>query len=438
MACPSPPDVGRGKFGPNGPSRWGLAGFASESAAVSDLFEKCRRFIEGPQSAQGETRLLAEQLFSGVSPPDNAGPWIVSGGRKLLQFSTNDYLGLAMHPEVRGAAAAVTQQYGIGSPMGSRLLSGTTEAHLELERALAAFKRTEAALSFTSGALTMMGVLACLAKPGDLLILDEHAHASLVCGAKISGAEFVYFRHNDLAHLESILGNAADRPKAIVVDGVYSMQGDLGPLDELASLKTRYGARLIVDDAHGTGVCGENGRGTAAHFGVEREIDLHAGTFSKALGTIGGFVAGDRTVIEYLRYNCPTFLFTKAMPLAVVAATRKSLELLQQGDARRKQLWENRARLQDGLRARGFQIGGTQTPITPIQFRGTEGLYFAYELRAVYGIWVAPVVYPAVPLGRSILRVIPTAAHTPGDVDLLIDALTRIRGSTIVGSLLAA
>jgi 8-amino-7-oxononanoate synthase len=405
---------------------------------MTDLFDRCRKFVDGPQVVRGNARDVAAGLFSMVSPPDNAGPWITLDGRKMLQFSTNDYLGLAMHPDVLQAAARAAAEFGIGAPMGSRLLTGTIEAHLELERALAAFKRTEAALTFTSGASTMMGVLASLAKPGDLLVLDEHAHASLVCGAKISGAETVYFRHNDLTHLETILSANAGRRIGIVVDGVYSMQGDMAPLDELAALKEQYQARLIVDDAHGTGVCGENGRGTAALFGVERHIDLHAGTFSKALGTYGGFVAGDRTVIEYLRYNAPTFIFTKAMPLAVVAATRKSLDLVEHGQDRRDQLWANRRRLQTGLKARGFDIGCTQSPITPIQFPGNEALYYAHKLRTTYGIWLAPVIYPAIPLGRSILRVIPTAMHTSGDVDFLIDALTRVRGSQILGSLAAA
>ena len=402
---------------------------------MTDLFDRCRKFVEGPQVVGSDVRDMAAGLFSMVSPPNNAGPWITSGGRRMLQFSTNDYLGLAMHPEVVQAAARAAAQYGIGAPMGSRLLTGTIEAHLELERALAAFKRTEAALTFTSGALTMIGTLACLAKPGDLLVLDEHAHASLVCGAKISGAEIVYFRHNDLSHLETILSANAGRRIGIVVDGVYSMQGDMAPLDELAAIKERHAARLIVDDAHGTGVCGENGRGTAALFGVERQIDLQAGTFSKALGTYGGFAAGDQTVIEYLRYNAPTILFTKAMPLAVVAATRASLDLLERGQDRRDRLWANRQRLQDGLKARGFDIGCTQSPITPIQFTDTDALHYAHKLRTTYGIWLSPVIYPAVPLGRSILRVIPTAMHTAEDVDMLIDALSRIRGSQILGSL---
>jgi 7-keto-8-aminopelargonate synthetase-like enzyme len=341
-----------------------------------------------------------------------------------------------MRPEVRARAVEIVKQYGIGSPMGSRLLTGTTEHHLDLERQVAAFKRCESALTFPSGALAMMGTPACLARPDDLLILDEHAHATLVCGAKISGAEILFFRHNDLGHLEQILNRrAGSKPVAIVVDGVYSMDGDMAPLAELAALKKRYDARLIVDDAHGTGVCGESGRGTAALFGVEEDVDLHLGTFSKAVGTIGGFVAGSRAVIEFIRYNAPTFAFTKAMPLAVVAATQQALRLLEQADAERESLWKNTRRLQEGLQDRGFEIGGTESPITPIEIEGTEAVYFAHELRRVYGIWAAPVLYPAVPLGKSILRVIPTALHSASDIDYLLKGISAIRGSMILGSM---
>ena len=403
---------------------------------MQDFFDKCEAFVAGPSRGNGLDRTLAAKLFSSVSPPVNAGPWMVSGDRKFLQFSSNDYLGLATHPEVRKRAVQAAQEYGLCSPMGSRLLTGTTEFHLEFEKAVAAFKRCEASLTFANGALAMMGTLACLAQPGDLLIMDEYAHASLVCGAKISGAEIAVFRHNDMEHLKSILRRVArSKAAAVVVDGVYSMQGDVAPLDELVELKTKYGARLIVDDAHGTGVFGEHGRGTASYFGVESGIDLQAGTFSKAIGTIGGFVAGSRNVIEYLRYHAPTFLFTKAMPLVVVAATRAALELLEKADDRREKLWQNKQRLQDGLRARGFDVGTTQSPITPIQAKGNDALYLAYELRKVYEIWVAPVMYPAVPLGRSILRVIPTAMHSDDDIDCLIQRLAEIRSSMILGSL---
>lgn len=403
---------------------------------MKDIFDKCAAFVAGPRMIDGGDYALAAQVFSGSSPPGNAGPWIESNGRRLLQFSSNNYLGLAMHSEVRAQATETVRRYGIGSPMGSRLLTGTTEHHVELERQVAAFKRCESALTFATGAMAMMGSLGCLAGAGDLLILDERAHATLVCGAKISGAQLRFFRHNDVEHLERILkGSAGDRAVGIVVDGVYSMDGDMAPLAELVALKKRYRARLIVDDAHGTGVCGEHGRGTAALFGVEHDVDLHLGTFSKAVGTIGGFVAGEKEVVEYLRYNSPTFAFTKAMPLAVVTATQKALGLLEKADAQRKTLWKNKLRLQEGLRRRGFPIGNTQTPITPIEIEGSGAIYIAHELRLVYGIWVAPVVYPAVRLGRSILRVIPTALHADSDIDYLLNSITMIRGSMILGSM---
>ena len=281
----------------------------------------------------------------------------------------------------------------------------------------------------------MMGALGCLATQRDLLIMDEHVHTTLNCGAKISGAEVMYFRHNDLGHLKRILArHAGSRSTAIVVDGIYSMGGDMSPLPDIVALKDRYRCRLIVDDAHGTGVFGENGRGVAAHLGVESAVDLHCGTFSKAFGTIGGFVAGPAPIIEFMRYNAPTYVFTKAVPMVVIAATRASLELVRTGDDRRTRVWHNKKRLQEGLLARGFSIGNTDSPITPIQFQGNEALYIAHKLRSSYGIWSAPAVYPAVPMGRSILRVIPTAAHSDADVDYLLEGITGIRASMILGS----
>lgn len=403
---------------------------------MSDIFERCFRFIERPRIVKPEDQELAVGVFSAIAPADNAGPWIDVGGHKMLQFATNDYLGLSTHPEVRSKAAAMARQYGIGAPMGSRLLTGNTEEALEFEHALAEFKRCEAALTFTSGALAMIGALGCLASPRDLLILDEHVHTTLNCGAKISGAEVMHFRHNDIGHLKRILARHANsRPTAIVVDGIYSMAGDMSPLAEIVALKQRYRARLIVDDAHGTGVFGENGRGTAAHLGVEQEVDLHCGTFSKAFGTAGGFVAGRAPIIEYLRYNAPTYVFTKAMPMVMVGATRVSLDLVRNGDERRARVWQNRKLLQEGLVARGFSIGNTESPITPVQFAGSDALYIAHKLRTSYDIWAAPSVYPAVPRGRSILRVIPTALHTEADIDYLLEGVTAIRASMILGSL---
>lgn len=405
-------------------------------ATVQDIFAKCREFLEGPKVVPAEELALAAEMFTAYSPVPNAGPWMEIDGQKYLQLSTNNYLGLATHPAVCAAAAEVVTRFGIGAPMGSRLLTGNTQAHEELEARLASFKRCEAALVFPSGALAMMGAVGCLAGPGDILLLDEFAHTTLVCGARISGAEIRTFRHNDLNHLEAQLKKiAGSRPTAIVVDGVYSMDGDTSPLKELVELKDRYGARLLVDDAHGTGVFGPEGRGTAAHYGVEDRVDLHLGTFSKAFGTIGGFVAGKKDVVDFIRFRAPTFVFTKSTPLAVVAATQVALDLVRQGEDLRRQLWANAKRLQEGLKERGFVIGKTQSPITPIEMEGSEALRVAQALRSLYRIWVTPVVYPAIRLGRSILRVIPTALHTDEDIDYFLDSLTAVRASLVLGSL---
>jgi 7-keto-8-aminopelargonate synthetase-like enzyme len=320
------------------------------------------------------------------------------------------------------------RQYGVSAPMGARPLTGTTELHEDLERQLADFKRTETALVFSNGAQAMMGCIAALAGPRDLVVLDRYAHASLVCGARISGARMHFFRHNDIEDLESVLMETApNRAKMVVVDGVYSMQGDVAPLRDLCDVCRKHGARLIVDDAHGTGVCGENGRGTAEMFGVEDRIDLHLGTCSKAMATMGGFAAGDARVIEYLRFNAPTLLFTKAMPACVAAATLEALQLLREGHDLRKTLWENTRLLQKGLVEAGYSVGQTQTPITPIQSNGTDAVHMSAALYDEHGIWVSAVLYPAVALGTSILRAIPTAAHSPEDVQVLLKAMASMK-----------
>ena len=395
---------------------------------MGDVFAKCARFRREQRSTAPEDVALAERVLFDVSPIANAGPWMEMGGRRVLQFSTNDYLGLSVHPEVRAAALEYVSRYGIGAPMGARPLTGTIELHLELERQIAAFKRAEAAMTFTMGAGAMMGSIACLARPGDLVILDQLAHASLVCGAKISGAAIKYFRHNEPDSLERVLEQSdPDQGKLIVVDGVYSMQGDIAPLPEVCDLRDRYGARLFVDDAHGTGVCGPNGRGAAELLGCEDRIDLHAGTFSKAFGTWGGFVAAPKQVIFYIQCLAPTVLFTKATPAFAVAATLKSLEFVRDSHDRRARVWENARTLQSLLRERGFDIGATETPITPVSFVNSDAIHAADVLRREYGIWVSAVVYPAVKRGTSILRAIPTALHETSDVEYLVDSLVAVR-----------
>ncbi|MFO7869999.1 MAG: pyridoxal phosphate-dependent aminotransferase family protein [Kiritimatiellia bacterium] len=395
---------------------------------MADIFDKCVKFHKESRIVRQEDRAMAESTLFRRSPLNNAGPWINLNGRRVLQFSTNDYLGLASHAKVRKAAVEIVKKYGVSAPMGARPLTGTIDLHLELEQQIAEFKRTERSLVFSNGAHTMMGTIAALASPRDLLILDRYAHASLLAGAKMSGARVRFFRHNDLEHLEAILLEIpSSQARMVVVDGVYSMQGDVAPLPELCDLCEKYGARLLVDDAHGTGVCGENGRGTAEMLGVEDRVDLHLGTFSKAVATTGGFAAGEASVIEYLKYTAPTILFTKAMPACVAAATLESLQLLRKAKRRRKALWRNAQHLQEGLRKAGYDIGSTQSPITPITGNGIDAVHMSTALFNEHNIWASAVLYPAVPMGTSILRVIPTAAHARHDVNVFLKAMNRLR-----------
>lgn len=395
---------------------------------MTDIFDKCVRFKKDSRIVKEEDRAAAEGVMYRLSPMMNAGPRISDNGREVIQFSTNDYLGLSDHPRIRKAATDVIERAGIGSPMGARPLTGDIELHRQLQEKVAAFKRTEASLIFSSGAHTMMGAIAALSSPRDLVIMDRYAHASLVCGARIAGADTKFFKHNDLEDLESVLLEAPpEQAKMVVVDGIYSMQGDMARLPEICALCEKYGARIVVDDAHGTGVCGENGRGAAEYFGVEDRIDLHLGTFSKAVGTIGGFAAADETVIYYLKFKAPTILFTKAMPACIAAATIESLDLVADGNDRRTRLWDNTASLQKRLRQAGFDIGGTQSPITPIQGNKSGAVYLGKALYDQYNIWASAVLYPAVPVGTSILRVTVTANHTERELDALVGAMEELK-----------
>lgn len=407
---------------------------------MSDVFVKCREFLDRPfqfGSGTDGDRELAEAVYCFVSPPANSGPWIEIDGRKILQFGSNDYLGLASHPAIRQRAAEVAREYGISQPMGSRLLTGTVPQHLELEAKLARFKGTQDAIVFSAGALAMMGTLAALCGHDDVLFIDENAHATLKFGAKASAATVRVFQHNDVDHLESLLKKTPVKGgRVVVVDGVYSMQGDIAPLPELVDLRRRYGFRLLVDDAHANGVFGPQGRGTPFHFGVQDEVDLHLGTFSKAFGTIGGFVAGPYEVITYLRFHAPTYIFTKALPLVVTEATSVALDLLMAADDRREKLWSNTRRLQERLREAGFCLGNTQSPITPVLAQGTKALYWSHELRGKFGIWGAPATYPAVKLGESLLRLIPTALHEARHIDYVVESLAAIEATYALGTLM--
>jgi len=394
---------------------------------VADLFRKCFEFREKTRIIADQYKEVAEKIFMDTSPIENYGPRMVKDGKEFLQFSTNDYLGMTRHPDVRRAALEMVEKYGISAPMGARPLTGTTPLHLELEAEVADFKRTEASVTFSTGADAMIGAVASLFGPKDLIVADQYAHTSLLIGARVSRAELKIFRHNDVKALEKTLAQAEPgRAKGVVIDGVYSMHGDIAPIPEIVEIKNKYGARLIVDDAHGTGVNGENGRGTAERTGGEEGVDLHLGTFSKAFATSGGFAAGAAEVIFYVRFNAPTMLFTKSMSAAVAAATLASIRAARKEPERRRTLWENTKFLQDGIRELGFPLS-TQTPITPLRMKGTAAVLAAAFLREKHGIWAAAVTYPAIRFGTSILRIIPTTNHSKEDIRALLHGLSDVR-----------
>lgn len=394
---------------------------------MTDLFKKCFEFKEKTKIIADEYKEVAQKILFDVSPVDNFGPRMTKDGKSYLQFSTNDYLGLTRHPDVFRASLEAAQKWGISAPMGARPLTGTTALHLELEREMADFKQTEACLGFATGANAMMGALACLFGAEDVIIMDQYAHSSLVCGARISRAKIKFFRHNDPEDLDNQLSRIdAKKGRGVVIDGVYSMHGDIAPIPEIVEVKNRHNARLIIDDAHGTGVNGDNGRGTAERQGAEEGVDLHLGTFSKAFVTSGGFAAGPREVVDFIRFMAPTMLFTKAASAIVVCATLASVRAARAEPDRRTRLWENTRFLQSGLRELGLYIGNTQTPITPIQMNGTGAVVMAAELREKFGIWAAAVTYPAIRFGTSILRVIPTANHSREDLEYFLQAMGQL------------
>jgi glycine C-acetyltransferase/8-amino-7-oxononanoate synthase len=338
-------------------------------------------------------------------------------GRQVILLSSNDYLGLATHPDVVQAAVQATEQYGAGAG-ASRLVCGTLPPHQHLESSLAAFKQTESALAFSSGYLANLGTIPSLIGQGGLILADRLCHASLIDGCRLSGADFRVFRHRDSAHVESLLKRRRpDRPTLIVTDGLFSMDGDLAPLPELTSLAAQHGATLYVDDAHGTGVMGPTGRGTIEHFGLDCEIPFHMGTLGKALGSSGAYVVGPQDVIEYLVNTSRPFMFTTAPPPGTVAAAAAALNVVQCEPDRRARLWANRQRLFAGLQQLGFRMTPTVSPILPILIGdAAKALAFAEQLLA-HGVYAPAIRPPTVPDKTSRIRVTVTSEHTPEQID---------------------
>jgi 8-amino-7-oxononanoate synthase len=347
-------------------------------------------------------------------------------GRELIMLGSNNYLGLTNHSEVKDAAAMALALYGTGCA-GSRLLNGTLDIHVQLEERLAQFMGREAALTFSTGFQVNLGVLSCLLDRSDIAFLDALDHACIIDGCRLGFGRNHKFRHNDMEDLEKKLANApADRGKIIVVDGVFSMEGELAPLPQIVELKKRFGARLMVDDAHGLGVFGEHGRGTPEHFGVEAEVDLLMGTFSKSLAAVGGFITAERYVIEHIKHNARSQIFSAAPPPASMAAAMKALEIVEREPERRKQLWENTKYMMCELGRLGFDTGDAASPVIPLMVGEDMRAYALAARLQDEGVFVNPVVAPAVPPGSAMIRTSYMATHTREHLDRALEAFEKV------------
>ncbi len=369
-------------------------------------------------------QLAQDHLLREISVMDSScGPIMSLNGESTLLFSSNDYLGLANHPQLKDAALKAIEQFGVGSG-ASRLVSGTLTPHHDLEKALAQFFGTEASLIFSSGYAANTGIIPHLIAQGGLIFADRLCHASLIDGCRLSRARLRVFHHNDVDHLKSLLAkHSLDGSALMVTEGVFSMDGDLAPLPELVSLAEEFEAILLIDDAHGTGVMGQTGRGTIEHFGVESANVLHMGTLSKALGTSGGFITGTQEFIAYLINTSRSFIYSTAPPPAMAAAAQAAIHLIQQEPERRARLWQNRERMYQGLLTIGCHMTQTQSPILPIIVNDPElSVEMSHCLRK-QGIFAPAIRPPTVPKGTSRLRITVTAEHTSEQIDLALKAI---------------
>lgn len=351
---------------------------------------------------------------------------VIIDGKPVLMFGSNSYLGLTNHPEVKAAAIAAIEKYGTGCA-GSRFLNGTLDSHIELEKRLAEFAGKEDAIIFSTGFQVNLGVISCLLGREDYIIWDALNHASIIEGIRLSPAKSLRYKHNDMEALERRLKQCdPDRIKLIVVDGVFSMEGDLCNLPEIIRLSKQYGAQVMVDEAHGFGVLGDHGRGVCNHFGLTKDVDLIMGTFSKSFASIGGFIAGSKTTINYLRHHARSYIFSASNTPAATAAAHKSLEIMLREPERVQALQEKTAYSLDRFRKLGFEIGNTSTPIIPLYIRDNEKTFRITAQLYEEGVFVNPVVAPAVAPEDTLIRFSLMATHTYEQLDRAINAIERV------------
>ncbi len=398
---------------------------------MADLFER----IKSKRTALGQYRPVAHGYFAFPKLEGELGPEMTFRGKKMIVWSLNSYLGLANHPEIRKVDAEAAAQWGLAYPMGSRMMSGNTEYHEKLEQELAEFVGKESGYLLNYGYQGMVSIIEALTDRRDVIVYDSESHACIIDGMRLSFAKRFVFEHNNMESLEKQLQKAEQLVKKsgggilVISEGVFGMAGDLGRLDLIVKLKEKYDFRLLVDDAHGFGTMGKTGAGTGEHFGVQDQIDVYFSTFAKSMAGIGAFVASDREIIDYLRYTMRSQIFAKSLPMPMVIGARKRLEMLKTRPEVKEKLWTIVNALQSGLKEAGFDLGNTNSPVTPIYMHGDpfEAGAVLADLRENYGIFTSIVVYPVVPKGVILFRLIPTAAHEMKHVEVTIEAFKEIR-----------
>jgi 8-amino-7-oxononanoate synthase len=393
----------------------------------SDLFDKCVNFTAAHE-------VKAAGLYPYFNPISSApGDEVIIDGNKLIMIGSNNYLGLVNDPRVKEAAADAARRYGSGCT-GSRFLNGTLDLHIELEGRLAAFFNRESALVYSTGFQTNLGTISCLVGKNDALVIDRSVHASIVDGCRLSYGRIVKFAHNDMVDLERVLGNLISNGLRggilIVVDGVFSMEGDIIRLPELVGIAKKFGARVMVDDAHSVGVLGEGGRGTAEHFRMTDEVDITMGTFSKSFASLGGFIVADESVINYVKHFARELIFSASIPPSNVAAVLAALEIMKSEPERRENLWKNTRKMLREFKRLGFNTGTSETPIIPIVIGDDMKTFAFWKELFDNGVFANAIISPAVAPGNALIRTSYTATHTDDQLNRVLEVFERIGKKT--------
>ena len=406
---------------------------------MADIFERLVKNY-GPL---GQHRERAHGYFAFPKLEGEISSRMKFRGKEVVVWSLNNYLGLANHPEIRKVDGKAAEEFGLAYPMGARMMSGNSNYHEQLERELAEFVSKEDAALLNYGYQGMVSIIDVLCSRHDVIVYDAESHACIIDGVRLHAGHRYVYKHNDLEDLEKQLQRATaliEKQKAggilVITEGVFGMAGDQGKLKEITDLKDKYSFRILADDAHGFGTLGQTGAGAGELQGVQDKVDLYFSTFAKSMASIGAFIAGDKSIIDYIRYNIRSQIFAKSLPMPIVLGNLKRLDMLRSMPELRSKLWDNALKLQKGLKERGFDIGNTDTMVTPVYMKGgvEEATAMVMDLRENYGIFCSIVVYPVIPKGHIIYRLIPTAVHTDADIEQTLNAFSETKEKLDAGA----